>query len=210
VPSTLIDARQITRQYSARTVLDAVDIRVDAGGRVGLVGPNGAGKSALARILAGREEPDAGIVRRFGTVGYLPQFADVDDRRLTVREIVLDRVSLASASSALDRWAAAVAAGELEAVEPHAAALVGWLAVGGADVDARLGAAVADLGLDSEFLDRPLGTLSGGQAARAGLAALQVERFDVVLLDEPTNHLDADGLRRLATLRAARPGLDLP
>jgi len=168
VPSTLIDARQITRQYSARTVPDAVDIRVDAGGRVGLVGPNGAGKSALVRILAGREEPDAGIARRFGTVGYLPQFADVDDRRLTVREIVLDRVSLASASSALDRWAAAVAAGELEAVEPHAAPLEGWLAVGGADVDARLGAAVADLGLDSEFLDRPLGTLSGGTSSTRG------------------------------------------
>jgi ATPase subunit of ABC transporter with duplicated ATPase domains len=48
--------------------------------------------------------------------------------------------------------------------------------------------------------------LSGGQAARAGLAALQVARFDVVLLDEPTNHLDADGLRRLATLLAERAG----
>jgi ATPase subunit of ABC transporter with duplicated ATPase domains len=48
--------------------------------------------------------------------------------------------------------------------------------------------------------------LSGGQAARAGLAALQVARFDVVLLDEPTNHLDTDGLQRLAALLAARPG----
>jgi hypothetical protein len=45
-----------------------------------------------------------------------------------------------------------------------------------------------------------------GQAARAGLAALQVARFDVVLLDEPTNHLDAGGLRRLAMLLAARRG----
>ena len=59
----------------------------------------------------------------------------------------------------------------------------------------------------TEFLERPLGTLlSGGQAARAGLAALQVARFDVVLLDEPTNHLDTDGLQRLAMLLGARPG----
>jgi ATPase subunit of ABC transporter with duplicated ATPase domains len=206
MPSTLLDAQQITRRYGARTVLDAVDLRVDAAGRIGLVGPNGAGKSTLLRILAGDEAPDDGIVRRFGTVGYLPQLADAEDRRLTVRQTILDRVGLASASCALEHWAAALAAGDLEAVDPHADALEHWLALGGADVDARLGAALADLGLAAGFLDRPLGTLSGGQAARAGLAALQVARFDVVLLDEPTNHLDADGLRRLATLLAARPG----
>ncbi len=206
MPSTLLDAQQITRQYATRTVLDTVDLRVDAGSRIGLVGPNGAGKSTLLRILADREPPDDGIVRRFGTVGYLPQFADAKDRRLTVRQTVLDRVGLASASRALDHWAAALAAGDLEAVEPHAAALEHWLTLGGADVDARLGAALTDLGLEAGFQDRALGTLSGGQAARAGLAALQVARFDVVLLDEPTNHLDADGLRRLALLLGARAG----
>jgi ATPase subunit of ABC transporter with duplicated ATPase domains len=206
MPSTLLDAQQITRQQAARTVLDRVDLRVAAGSRIGLVGPNGAGKSTLLRILAGDEAPDGGIVRRFGTVGYLPQFADAQDRRRTVRQTILERVGVASASRALDRWATALAAGDLEAVEPHAAALEQWLALGGADVDARLGAALADLGLEARFLDRALETLSGGQAARAGLAALHVARFDVVLLDEPTNHLDADGLRRLAALLAARHG----
>ena len=204
--STLLDAQQITRQRAARTILDAVDLRVDAGSRIGLVGPNGAGKSTLLRILAGHEVPDDGIVRRFGTVGYLPQLADGEDRRRTVRQTILDRVGLTSASRDLDRWAAALAAGDLDAVQPHGCALERWLQLGGADVDARLHAALAELGLELGFLDRPLGALSGGQAARAGLAALQVARFDVVLLDEPTNHLDADGLRRLAALLAARPG----
>jgi ATPase subunit of ABC transporter with duplicated ATPase domains len=55
-------------------------------------------------------------------------------------------------------------------------------------------------------LDRPVAALSGGQAARAGLAALAVARFDVVLLDEPTNHLDAEGLRRLSRLISERAG----
>jgi ATPase subunit of ABC transporter with duplicated ATPase domains len=204
--STLLDAHQITRRHAARTVLDAVDLRVDAGGRIGLVGPNGSGKSTLLRILAGREAPDGGTVRRFGTVGYLAQLADAQDRRRTVRQTVLERIGLTSASRALDRWAAALAAGDLDAVQPHAAALDRWLSLGGADVEARLDTALANLGLGAGLLDRPLGTLSGGQAARAGLAALQVARFDVVLLDEPTNHLDADGLRRLTALLAARAG----
>jgi ATPase subunit of ABC transporter with duplicated ATPase domains len=206
MPSTLLDAQQVTHRYGERTVLDAVDVCVNAGVCLGLVGPNGAGKSTLLRILAGRESPDAGSVRRFGTAGYLPQFADVEDRRLTVREVVLDRVGVASANRDIDHWAEALAGGDLDAVEPHATALERWLALGGDDVEARLGAALTDLGLDVDFLDRPLGTLSGGQAARAGLVALEVARFDVVLLDEPTNHLDADGLRRLSTLLASRPG----
>ena len=46
-------------------------------------------------------------------------------------------------------------------------------------------------------LDMPMTALSGGQAARAGLAALLLSRYDVLLLDEPTNDLDLDGLERL-------------
>jgi ATPase subunit of ABC transporter with duplicated ATPase domains len=206
MPATLLDARQINRRYGDRTVLDGVDLRVDAGSRIGLVGPNGSGKSTLLRILAGCEAPDGGVVRRFGTVGYLPQMADADGRGLTVRENVCERVGVAAASREEKRWAAALAAGRLDAVEPHATALDRWLALGGADVEARLGAAVNEMGLDAGCLDRPLATLSGGQASRAGLAALAVARFDVVLLDEPTNHLDADGLERLTGLLAPRAG----
>ena len=65
----------------------------------------------------------------------------------------------------------------------------------------------ADLGLDERLLDQPTATLSGGEAARAGLAALILSRYDVYLLDEPTNDLDLDGLRppRAVGHRARRP-----
>jgi ATPase subunit of ABC transporter with duplicated ATPase domains len=54
----------------------------------------------------------------------------------------------------------------------------------------------ADVGLAVDP-DTPMTALSGGQAARAGLAALLLSRYDVLLLDEPTNDLDLDGLERL-------------
>jgi ATPase subunit of ABC transporter with duplicated ATPase domains len=54
----------------------------------------------------------------------------------------------------------------------------------------------ADLGLAVD-LDQTMTSLSGGQAARAGLASLLLSRYDVFLLDEPTNDLDLDGLERL-------------
>ena len=204
MPSTLLDAQQITRRYGDRTILDAVDVRVDVDGRVGLVGPNGAGKSTLLRVLAGLEPPDGGTVRRFGTVGYLPQIADTSESGLTVEQMILERVGVAAANRALEHWASALAAGELEAIDAHAAALDRWLALGGDDAEARLAAALGELGLDEGFSERPVDTLSGGQASRAGLAALAVARFDVILLDEPTNHLDDDGLERLRALLDAR------
>jgi ATPase subunit of ABC transporter with duplicated ATPase domains len=76
-------------------------------------------------------------------------------------------------------------------------ALDRWMTLGGADFDARAAAMAADLGLPSGALDQQMSRLSGGQAARAQLAALLLARFDVFLLDEPTNDLDLDGLARL-------------
>ncbi|NEC18779.1 ABC-F family ATP-binding cassette domain-containing protein, partial [Streptomyces parvus] len=71
-----------------------------------------------------------------------------------------------------------------------------WLALGGADLEERAEQVAAELGL-AVGLDRPMTALSGGQAARAGLASLLLSRYDVFLLDEPTNDLDLDGLERL-------------
>jgi ATPase subunit of ABC transporter with duplicated ATPase domains len=207
MPSTLLDAHGITQRHGARTVLQDVDLRVDAGSRLALIGPNGAGKSTLLRVLAGAEEPDAGTVRRFGTIGYLPQLADEDaDGDLPVRDVILERLGVASAARDVQRHEERLTGGDLDAVAPHAAALERWLALGGADAGARVAAAADELGLAPQLLDRPLRTLSGGQAARAGLAVLRAARFDVVLLDEPTNHHDADGLERLGTLLRARRG----
>ncbi|MEZ5255927.1 MAG: ATP-binding cassette domain-containing protein [Ilumatobacteraceae bacterium] len=64
-------------------------------------------------------------------------------------------------------------------------------------MDARIGEVWAELGLDPALLDQEVGSLSGGEAARCGLAALLLSRFDVYLLDEPTNDLDLDSLDRL-------------
>jgi ATPase subunit of ABC transporter with duplicated ATPase domains len=201
--STLLDATCITRRHGSRAVLDAVDLRVDTGSRIGLIGPNGSGKSTLLRILAGLEPPDAGRVRAHGTVGYLPQVAAGGQ---TVRAMILERIGVLAAGRAVEDLETRLATGDLDAIQPHAAALERWLALGGDDADARVAIAMADAGLDPELLDRPLDSLSGGQAARAGLASLGAARFDVVLLDEPTNHLDADGLERLTALLRARTG----
>src|SRR6185312_13002115 len=103
MPSTLLDARSITRHHGDRTVLQDVDVRVDAETRLAVIGPNGSGKSTLLRVLAGIEPPDGGTVQRFGTVGYLPQMADADGGEATVRETMLERLGVAAAAREVDR-----------------------------------------------------------------------------------------------------------
>jgi ATPase subunit of ABC transporter with duplicated ATPase domains len=97
--------------------------------------------------------------------------------------------------------------------DAYSTALDHWLASGAADLDERLPAVLADLGLDSAAIrpeSTPMTALSGGQAARVGLAALVLSRFDIALLDEPTNDLDLDGLERLETfVRDLRGGVVL-
>ena len=75
------------------------------------------------------------------------------------------------------------------------------MATGAADLEDRIPAVLADLGLDVGP-DAGMTGLSGGQAARVALAALLLSRFDIVLLDEPTNDLDLDGLAQARGLRA--------
>jgi ATPase subunit of ABC transporter with duplicated ATPase domains len=138
------------------------------------------------------------------SIGYLPQ---EPDRRPgeTVRQFLARRTGVAAAEDAMQEAAGALAAGAAgaagaadaaDAADAYSRGLERWLALGGADLDERADAVVAGLGLKVD-LDHEMTGLSGGQAARAGLASLLLSRYDVFLLDEPTNDLDLDGLARL-------------
>ncbi|HEX6423702.1 MAG TPA: ATP-binding cassette domain-containing protein [Acidimicrobiales bacterium] len=198
-PLATLTTRDLSLAAGPRLLLAGVDLVLAPGARVGLVGPNGSGKTTLLRVLAGQRPPDGGRVRLAppaATVGYLPQEPRPRPGE-TVRAMLARRTGVAAASAALDRATAALSGDDPGATEGYAAALDRWLALGGADLDARAGAVADELGLDAALLDRATAHLSGGQAARAQLAALLLARFDVFLLDEPTNDLDLDGLDRL-------------
>jgi ATPase subunit of ABC transporter with duplicated ATPase domains len=194
--------RGITVTRGPLVVLDAVDLTVARSDVIGLVGPNGVGKSTLLLALAGQLEPDAGRVELTpptATVGYLPQ-EHPGDRAESVVEQLRRRTGVAAADDELHAAADALAARDgagANAAARYDAALERWLSLGAADLEARVAEVWDSLGLGGDLLGQPSATLSGGEAARVGLAALLLSRFDVYLLDEPTNDLDLDGLERL-------------
>ena len=198
-------ARGIRVSFGAREILHGVDVTISTGERVGLVGPNGAGKSTLLRVLAGEMTADSGTVTSTGTVGLLPQ---EPDRRPgeTLLGYLGRRTGVASAEAAMQAAANGLASGASGAAETYDEALNRWLDLGGGDFDSRAREVVTDLGLDLASLEIETAGLSGGQMARASLAAVLLSRYDILLLDEPTNDLDLDGLARLEDFVLGRRG----
>ncbi|HSY14845.1 MAG TPA: ABC-F family ATP-binding cassette domain-containing protein [Jatrophihabitantaceae bacterium] len=196
--SATLVAAELAAAHGERTLFTGVDLVVAPGDVIGLVGVNGAGKSTLLRMLAGLRTAEGGTVKlspASATVGYLPQDrgGEVDE---TVADFLARRTGVARAQAEMDAAAEALAQGQPGADDTYSSALERWLALGGADLAERAGPLAADINL-GVALDLPMAALSGGQAARAGLLALLLSRYDIVLLDEPTNDLDLDGLDRL-------------
>ncbi len=193
--SATLQAKGVAAGHGDRDLFTGLDLVVAPGDVVGLVGPNGAGKTTLLRILAGVRRADAGSVTASPTsahIGYLTQEPDPLEGE-TVCAHLSRRAGVDAAQAELDRAAQALADGVPKSEDAYSDALECWLGLGAADFDERLAVVVSDIGLDVD-LDLPMESLSGGQAARVGLAALLLSRFDIYLLDEPTNDLDADGL----------------
>ena len=196
--SATLVVRGLAVAYGERSLFRDLDVVVGPGDVIGLVGANGAGKSTLLGVLAGLRPADAGTITispQAAMIGYLPQEPDRRPQE-TVRQFLARRTGVAAADHAMQAAVEGLAARTPGADDSYAQALERWLAVGGADLDRRADSVIADLGLTVD-LDHEMTALSGGQAARAGLASVLLSRYDVFLLDEPTNDLDLDGLARL-------------
>jgi ATP-binding cassette subfamily F protein uup len=73
----VIEAKNISKAYGDRRIVDGFSIRVQRGDRIGIVGPNGAGKSTLVHLLIGNDPPDGGTIR----LGANIEMATLDQHR---------------------------------------------------------------------------------------------------------------------------------
>ncbi len=177
-PRNLLNLKEVDKGYGSRSVLREITLGVSAGERIGVVGQNGGGKSTLLRLIAGAEEPDAGLVTRAGDVGVaLLGQQDTLSEHASIREALVG-------GRADHEWAADRAFRDV--------------------LDGLLGG--VGLKRFAAGMDTPIDGLSGGERRRVALARLLLDPPELLLLDEPTNHLDVEGVDWLARHLAARRG----
>ena len=208
----LLQVRNVSKFYGAVTVLDDVSFVLNEGERIGLVGPNGVGKSTLLKILTGHESADSGSFSfALSTeVGYLPQTTP-EFYGHTMQDLILESVgNLRQLEERMRELEAAMAAADRE----HLAVLMEEYSLvsgrfedrGGYELDHKIDAILDGLRISYLPRDREMRTLSGGEKARVGLAALLLRSPDLLLLDEPTNHLDVASLEWLESYLASYKG----
>jgi zinc transport system ATP-binding protein len=174
--------------------LEEVSLVVRSGERLGILGPNGGGKSTLLRLILGLLELQSGDIRvcgrtpaqarREGLIGYVPQRPEIElSMPLSAREVV--ELGAAWRLSPMRRVPASV-----RLLVEETLSLVGA----------------------SEFADKPIGSLSGGQLQRVLIGRALVSRPRILALDEPMVGIDAAGQRQFASLLAsihARTGVTM-
>ncbi len=175
------------RTPDGRSLFDNLTLAFGAE-RTGLVGRNGVGKTTLLRLIAGDLAPSGGGVSLRGRVGVLRQAA-----LPPAGATVADLLGIAEALARLERIAQGQGSDE-------------DLAEADWGLEARLDAALAEVGLPGLARERPAASLSGGQVTRVSLAGLLARQPELLILDEPTNNLDAAAKALVADVLAGWRG----
>jgi len=192
-------ADHLKKSYGAKTLLEDVSFIINEGEHVGLIGQNGTGKSTLLSILAGVDFAESGDITTSNDyrIGYLSQQPELDDEDTIFEalykgdhptlkvvhdfEEVVEQLRKNPTSQSLTK--------RYSDLEQKMNEIDGW------QVEVQIKTILQKMGLTD--IQKKVGTLSGGQKKRVGLAKVLMEEPDLLLLDEPTNHLDLEAIEWL-------------
>ncbi|MEU9450527.1 ABC transporter ATP-binding protein [Streptomyces sp. NPDC048277] len=177
----MIEARELTKRYGDKTVVDRLSFSLQQGTVTGFLGPNGAGKSTTMRMIIGLDRPTTGSVT-------------VDGRRYADHPAPLHEIGALIDAKAVHPGRSA---------RSHLRILAATHGISARRVDEVL----TLVGLQA-VADKRAGKFSLGMGQRLGIAAALLGDPAVVMLDEPVNGLDPEGVLWVRHLlqRLAREG----
>jgi ABC-type Mn2+/Zn2+ transport system ATPase subunit len=193
-----IEVDDVTYGYSPhKPVLENVSVKIPKGRFLGLLGPSGSGKSTLIKIIIGLQKPWKGTIRFRSnnnitnsyiyyskSIGYVPQVESIDwNFPVTVKEVI-----------GMGIW-------DRSGITP-------WFS---RDADVMVGVILDDLGVySSEFRNRQIRELSGGEQQRVFLARALIRKPSILVLDEPTSGVDYNTREKIMEiLRSLNHDLDM-
>ncbi|MDP2431154.1 MAG: ATP-binding cassette domain-containing protein [Pseudomonadota bacterium] len=197
----MIRLQKLTLIRGTKPLLEAADLTLNPGEKVGLIGANGSGKSSLFALLRGELQPDGGDVDfpAAWRIAHVAQETPALDR--TALDYAVD------GDTTLRRLESQLA----EAEAAHDGHRIGELHTALADADAytvrsRGETLLTGLGFSHAQMSQSVASFSGGWRMRLNLAQALMCPSDLLLLDEPTNHLDLDAILWLEDWLKRYPG----
>lgn len=206
----VLSAKNLSKVYGTDVIIEKVSFHVNEGDRVGIIGKNGAGKSTLLNMLTGEYTCDEGefFVSQNTRIGYLKQRENFNSDRTVIQEVteifrdLLDmEKEMESIAARLEHLSAASVGADAqerdELIHRQADLHDTYYRRGGEAFRSEIRGILNSMAFGPEYYDKKIETLSGGERTRLALAALLLEKPDILMLDEPTNHLDIGTLKWL-------------
>ena len=150
----------LSKSYKGKSVFENISGQINDGDKIGLVGVNGVGKTTLAKLLAGLEVEDSGIIRcspSYMKILYIEQYP-MFDQDITVYDEAFRVASNCHGNRT--------------------------------DIEAVVKKTLTKVGLEDHMWGQKATSLSSGEKTKLALCKVCVSEFDFLILDEPTNHLD--------------------
>ena len=200
---TILQLNSIKKEFGADVLLEKIDLRVNAGEKIGFVGANGSGKTTLFKIIAGLMQPESGTVSvpTGTTVGYLEQHPLIDSNETiieTLTHVFDDIIELEQKLREQEQNLTDTNSSKYDAqMEQYGNMLDEFERKGGYRFRSDIKGVLRGLGFLPEEFDKPVSECSGGQRTRIAIAKILLQKPDIMLLDEPTNHLDIHVVRWL-------------
>ena len=200
----LLQAKDISKYFGAKQILNHINLSIQKNERVGLVGVNGAGKTTLLKLLAGQLVPDAGEINRCAglTTGYLAQDSGLESTRTIYEEMISVFQHLVDQEQQMRRLEEMMGDSESKSdpvrhqriMNQYALLAENFRHQGGYTYRSHIRGILQGLDFPEVQDNSPVSVLSGGQKTRLALAKNLLLKPDLLILDEPTNYLDVDSL----------------
>ncbi|MEN3239457.1 ABC-F family ATP-binding cassette domain-containing protein [Fructilactobacillus sanfranciscensis] len=189
-------ADKLTKTYGEKVLFKNLDFIINENDRIGLIGTNGSGKSSLLNAISGTDHDFTGniITSKAYRIGYLQQQPDLPEDMTVMESVFAGKQKVFKIirhyEDALNDYSNHPDNQEFErrylAAEAKMNEGDAW------NTESRVKTILTQLKITN--MDQKIGTMSGGQQKRVGLAQVLIQSPNLLLLDEPTNHLDFDSI----------------
>jgi ATP-binding cassette subfamily F protein 3 len=177
--------------FGDKQLYKELDIRVQAGEKVGLIGRNGTGKSTLFNLMSGADTDFDGEIKLGKNIVMITSRQEHHgfENKTVLEYILSDLPEYAKLKHIIETYPEHMGESE-KRMQDYSDALERFGTLGYYEIENDVERLLSDYQIEIDITTKKIGDLSGGQKRMVELVKVQRARADIALIDEPTNHMD--------------------